>query len=384
MHKKLHSLRIALLLCGVFLFCFSAWGQNAATDLDVTHELIRQLDANEYESRMEATRALIAMGESVIDPLVIALETSAGLEVQSRGLEVLERLAREDSRLLGGRAHGALQAIAADDRSSLARRAAVKLDRLKIHRRDQAVERLKSAGAVIQLGAVQPRTGGPQRMGIQKIVIGAEWKGTSDDIQWLALIGELHEVVLDGPKINNDYLRPLAELKTIYKLKIKRASVNDDGIRLLASLPRLNEFRIYHTPLTDAAVDDLAKVPALSMHIYGTRITKRGHDALSNALPEACVLDYRRGGFLGVGPSSLGDPADVTGFFVGRVEPNAAAQRAGLRQGDIIVKYDGVLVRQFNDVRDLIAQNKVEEEVEVEFIRNGKKQKTTITLGEWP
>ena len=69
---------------------------------------------------------------------------------------------------------------------------------------------------------------------------------------------------------------------------------------------------------------------------------------------------------------------------MGNVEPNTAASRAGLRPGDIIIRYDGVMVDHFDHIRDLIAKNEVGESVPVEFVRGGQKRETTVTLGEWP
>ena len=333
---------------------------------------------------MAATRALVALGEQAIEPLVAALAAQPGLEVQSRGLEVLERLARNEAQLRGGPAHEALRTIAADREDSLAQRAADKLGQLKAHRRDLAIERLKSAGAEVRMGLIQPAGGARAILGVQKIEIGSRWKGTSEDIQWLALAGEVREIVLDGPHVTNDYLRPLAALDSFYMADIKRASVDDEGIALLTSLSRCNVLGILHTPVTDAAIDDLAKIPTGLLKLYGTKITEPGHQKLIQVLPGFCTLDFRRGGFLGVGPSNLGAPANFEGFHLGEVQPNTAAQKAGLRQGDVIIKYDGVVVRHFDQVRDLIAKNEVGAKVEIEYIRRGKKHQATATLGEWP
>jgi hypothetical protein len=342
--------------------------------------LIRQLDANQYETRMAATRDLVALGEQAIGPLIAALTAQPGLEVQSRGLEVLERLARNEAELRGGLAHEALRQIAAGPEGSLRQRAAAKLEQLKVHRRDLALERLKSAGAEIRMGLMQPAVGGPAILGVTQIEIGETWKGTAEDIQWLALAGDVRSIIFDGPLVTNDYLRPLAALDSVQMADIKRASVDDEGIAILTSLSRCDALGILHTPLTDAAINDLARIPTAVLKLYGTEITEQGHQKLAQMLPAFCTLDFRRGGFLGVGPS-LG-PAD--GFHLGEVQPNSAAQTAGLRQGDVITKYDGVEVRHFDQIRDLIAKNEVGAKVEIEYVRRGKKYKTTATLGEWP
>lgn len=96
-------------------------------------------------------------------------------------------------------------------------------------------------------------------------------------------------------------------------------------------------------------------------------------------------------GYLGVGiqpldegiADSLGLPKN-SGELITRVEPGEAAAKAGIRQGDIIVKVDGKAVTPDTTLSFLVANQPIGSRVPVEFIREGKRQSTTVVLGERP
>jgi serine protease Do len=109
------------------------------------------------------------------------------------------------------------------------------------------------------------------------------------------------------------------------------------------------------------------------------------------------VIDsLRRGqrpqrGYLGVGlqpldeniAESLGLPKD-RGEIVRSVQPNEPAARAGLQQGDVIVRVNGRDVNPDQTVSFLIANTPVGSKVPLEIIRGGKRQTLNVTVGQRP
>lgn len=81
--------------------------------------------------------------------------------------------------------------------------------------------------------------------------------------------------------------------------------------------------------------------------------------------------------FLGV---SLTDDENG-GVRVVRVTRGSAADDADLREGDVIVKFDTHDIGNYTQLKKLINSHKPGEKVNVQFLRNGKKQKADITLG---
>jgi len=96
-------------------------------------------------------------------------------------------------------------------------------------------------------------------------------------------------------------------------------------------------------------------------------------------------------GYLGVGiqpmtediAASLGLPKD-RGEIVARVEPGEAAARAGIRQGDVIVKVDGKEVTPDNTLSYMVANSQIGSKVNIELIRDGKRQTVSAVVGERP
>jgi S1-C subfamily serine protease len=71
--------------------------------------------------------------------------------------------------------------------------------------------------------------------------------------------------------------------------------------------------------------------------------------------------------FLGIAIGE-GDP-DASGLQVGRVEPGSSADKAGLKEGDVIVEFDGVPVVDFEDFRGALHSRKVGQEVAIKVRR---------------
>ncbi|MGW0502677.1 trypsin-like peptidase domain-containing protein [Micromonospora sp. NPDC003241] len=70
------------------------------------------------------------------------------------------------------------------------------------------------------------------------------------------------------------------------------------------------------------------------------------------------------------------------GAMVGSLLPGGAAERAGLQQGDVIIRFGD---KPINDSTDLVAAvqaGKVGDQVEVTYVRNGTEATATVTLAE--
>src|SRR5437016_2404405 len=96
-------------------------------------------------------------------------------------------------------------------------------------------------------------------------------------------------------------------------------------------------------------------------------------------------------GYLGVGlqpldenlAPSLGLPKD-SGEIVRSVVPNGPAARAGLQQGDVIVKVNGQAVTPDQTVSYLVANTPVGSRVPLEIIRGGRHATVVVAVGERP
>ncbi len=85
--------------------------------------------------------------------------------------------------------------------------------------------------------------------------------------------------------------------------------------------------------------------------------------------------------YLGVQSANLGEPG-ARGALLEKVLPGSPAEDAGLRPGDVITKFDGRDIRDFNDLRKRVANAKIGAEVKVDVVRDGRTLVLPVTIVE--
>ncbi len=70
------------------------------------------------------------------------------------------------------------------------------------------------------------------------------------------------------------------------------------------------------------------------------------------------------------------------GALVASVTKDGPAEKAGIRRGDVIIKFDGREVNSEHQLPVMVADTAVGKEVKVEVIRNGKHEVLTVKIGE--
>ncbi len=78
---------------------------------------------------------------------------------------------------------------------------------------------------------------------------------------------------------------------------------------------------------------------------------------------------------------ALGLGKNKEGALVGDVSIGGPAEKAGLKRGDLIVKFDNTPVKSYEVLPRLVASHKPGSKVKVRIIRDGKKKTLSITLG---
>src|SRR6187397_888986 len=69
------------------------------------------------------------------------------------------------------------------------------------------------------------------------------------------------------------------------------------------------------------------------------------------------------------------------GALVAGIADNGPAKPAGIEPGDVILKFDGVEVKESKDLPRIVGQTQVGKEVDVIIIRKGKEESRKVTLG---
>jgi serine protease Do len=97
-------------------------------------------------------------------------------------------------------------------------------------------------------------------------------------------------------------------------------------------------------------------------------------------------------GFLGVGIQDLtpekapffGLEKDTKGVLIPEVTKDSAAEKAGLKPGDIVIELNGKPVEEAKELQGRVAALKPDTKVELVILRDGKRETITATLSERP
>jgi serine protease Do len=73
---------------------------------------------------------------------------------------------------------------------------------------------------------------------------------------------------------------------------------------------------------------------------------------------------------------------ETRGVIVGSVQKGSAAERAGIKQGDVITGFNGNAVNDANELRNLVAATQPGTDAQVTILRDGREQQLSVTLGE--
>lgn len=92
-------------------------------------------------------------------------------------------------------------------------------------------------------------------------------------------------------------------------------------------------------------------------------------------------------GFLGVGIQEVSSELAASfgmekpqGVLVREVMKNSPAEKAGIKQGDIILKFDGKNIEQMSDLTAIVATTEINKRVNTEILREGKKLSLEVVV----
>ncbi len=284
----------------------------------------QQLDSDLYHAREEATRHLVQQGVEVIEPLV-QYSQSQGLEVWMRTLRILHQMALVEDETTAQAARKALERLAANAATLYGQEARRIIQRLQVQQRQRALQRL------LQLGARFEQKVGRQQQVILFLVIDRKWSGKKEDLRLLGKLDNLQGLALYTPQ------------------------ADDSLVPVLSTLQQLQ-----------------------AVQLYGTRISQKGILQLRRTWQPDVHLDVRRGGFLGVSGSDTQKECVIEG-----VQPGSAAEKAGLRPADVVIKADGKPVANFQALTRIIAEKLPGDKLKLVVRRQDKIIKLTATLGSW-
>lgn len=152
-----------------------------------------------------------------------------------------------------------------------------------------------------------------------------------------------------------------------------------DGLAHLADVRRATTLSLWSAPLDDAVVPKLLELKHIQrLELYGMGITPEGLAKIEKEAP-ALSVDVRRGG------ARLG----VRGLVVDEVVENSPAEKAGIMEGDTIVKFDGKelegadATEKFKQLTHEIGKCQPGDERTIEVLRQGKPLELKVKFDRW-
>jgi hypothetical protein len=137
----------------------------------------------------------------------------------------------------------------------------------------------------------------------------------------------------------------------------------------------------YHRPGDTA--DKLETAGMARVAAVGAQIAER---LASGPRPAYASLPAPARGRAGSGGPFLGvqGDAEADGARLVFVVPGSAADRAGLRSGDVVIRVAGAPLMSFEELRSAVRSRRVGDRVAVVFVRNGEQRSVTATLDAAP
>ena len=74
------------------------------------------------------------------------------------------------------------------------------------------------------------------------------------------------------------------------------------------------------------------------------------------------------------------DLGTMEGIYIAKIVDDGAAADAGLKEGDVITHIDGQKIKSFGELQNVIAQKRPGDKITINYLRNKKQQKATLTL----
>ena len=171
--------------------------------------------------------------------------------------------------------------------------------------------------------------------------------------------------------------------------------------RALAEIRSLNGRVRFHTPIGATGAESIAYIILVEdwsggdkglkylrrlsslttlYVINGAKVSQKALESLYDQFP-GLRIQVRGSAYLGI--ASDRTPLNGNGCVVTKVEPNSAAQRAGLAEFDIIRGFDGSPIRNFEHLIQEIMQRNGGDEISLEVERRGLPLRLKCTLGTW-
>jgi len=188
----------------------------------------------------------------------------------------------------------------------------------------------------------------------------------------LMLVGT--SIAQDGDKSKNEKAKTREKLGEYEEIIIRKKTDADTKVTVEI---KDGEVKVDGKPIDDYESDAVSvrrRKPSVITYKSATSPFRAG-DITVNGNYDSWAFDSTRA-FLGISTNESKD-----GVRVVQVTDESAAEKAGLKPGDIIVNIDDKKIEEPGDVTSAIRKHKADDKVTITYKRNDKESKVTATLG---
>ena len=187
----------------------------------------------------------------------------------------------------------------------------------------------------------------------------------------------------ENQKLDAEMILAMAELGDLRTLQLTAVEFSSSALKSLRRLANVNVLYLRDMPATSQFFQNVGGMPRLnSVHFKGCKLDIPAYKRLTAS--QRVRMSFEAQAFLGIqGSSPIRGPDAIPDTVVSMVLPNSAAEAGGIKAGDLISKIDGEKVEDFNDVRLHITQYAAGDEVNIEVIRDGKREALKVKLRDY-
>ena len=158
----------------------------------------------------------------------------------------------------------------------------------------------------------------------------------------------------------------------------------------------------YNAIQTDAAINSgnsggaLVNSEGKVIGVNTLKVSSTGVEGIGFAIPINSTIDVTkdlitynkvRRPYIGISGRNLDEKTAeknnlVAGIYVVNVDEYSAAEKAGIKSGDIITEFDGKKVLTMDELNEIKNSHAIGDTVELKVVRNGSEKQISLTLGE--
>jgi PDZ domain-containing protein len=320
------SMRWCAIIVAVFSQVFSGSFAQEPVDAESPQILaeiandLKALSAPEFQIREAAGQRLIARKLDAVNPLIQLAQTGTG-EASVRAFDLLRQLYRDGDDAMVEAVETAFEMLQKSENPIVASRAEARIEAGAPIRHRRAIEAFERLGGVISYRKLD------------------SFEHREDDESTR---------LIESAMIDKNW------------------TGGDAGLKYLR---RIEDFRIQ------------SQVRGAGLFVIkGCKVSPEAVKELEAALP-SLMVQHRGPSCLGVSPyTSFGNDGGLT---IGTVKEESAAEIAGLRPGDVLLKFNGKAVDSFDYLVEKISETQPGDKVPVVYQRNGVQETVIVELLPW-